>query len=59
MFKNNITLVKRCMVNSINTSHHAAVILIITLNAKKGKTLWKLNNALLQDKDFIDKTKKY
>lgn len=58
MLKNNITLVKRCRINAITLSDHAAVILTIITNPIKGKTLWRLNNSLLQDKEFVDRIKK-
>ena len=35
-------------------SDHAAIFLTITMQANKGKSLWKLNNSLLQDTIFVE-----
>lgn len=54
MFKNYVSHVKSCTISFINISDHAAVSLKIT----KGKTIWRLNNSLLQDKKFVEKMQK-
>uniref|UniRef100_A0A671TPP2 Reverse transcriptase domain-containing protein n=1 Tax=Sparus aurata TaxID=8175 RepID=A0A671TPP2_SPAAU len=58
MYKQNVTLVKTCYINSINMSDHAAISLTISLQISKGKRLWRLNNSLLQEPEFIERIKK-
>lgn len=58
IYKQNVTLVKSCNISSINMSDHAAISLTILLQSSKGRSLWRLNNSLLQESNFIEMVKK-
>ena len=54
MYKQNVTPVKSCYISSMNISDHAAISLTIALQNSKGRSLWRLNNYLLQELEFIE-----
>ena len=57
MDKQNVTLVT-CYTISINMSNQSTISLTISLQTSKGKSLWRLNNSLLQELEFIERIKK-
>lgn len=58
MFKKDTALVKQCHIGTRSLSDHATVMLKISLNLKRGKNLWRMNNSLLQDLPFKEKINK-
>lgn len=57
MFKEDITRIKKCEIRPITLGDHAPITLTITLENENGRTLWRLNNSLLQDDFLKDKIK--
>ena len=55
MFKNYVSRVVECNINSITLSDHAMITMKLNLDLEVGQTLWRLNNSLLQMEDFKTK----
>lgn len=50
--------VQNCNIHQITLSDHALISLVIEIGREKSRTLWRLNNSLLQLEDFKIKIRK-
>lgn len=57
MFKEDINKIKKCDIKPIVLGDHAPITLSLMIANEKVRTIWRLNNSLLQDKQFKDKIK--
>lgn len=57
MFKGDIAKVSTCEILPISITDHAPLIMELKWNIEKKETLWRMNNSLLEEKDFKEKIK--